>query len=101
LIGNPECIIEGMSFDGVDDYLDIADDPSLNMTTKLTVALWMQQPAAATKKVFVAKWDFQTQACWAFQTDNSNSGELRVFIATALDDNGSGGKGRTTGVNKI
>jgi hypothetical protein len=90
-----------LSFDGIDDYVDIADDPSLDMTTKLTVALWMQQPAAATKKVFVAKWDYKTQGCWAFQTDNRNSDELRVYIATSLVDNGSGGNGRTTDANMV
>jgi hypothetical protein len=99
LIGDPECTNEGMNFDGVDDYVDIADDPSLDMTTKLTVALWMKQPALAVNKALAAKWDYQTQGCWAFQTDNTNSDELMVFIATALGDNGSGGNGRTTGAN--
>jgi hypothetical protein len=92
---------EIMSFDGVDDYLDIADDPSLDMTTKLTVALLMEQPVLATNKALAAKWDYKTQGCWAFQTANINSDELMVFIATALGDNGSGGNARTTDVDMV
>ncbi|MHC4570758.1 MAG: LamG-like jellyroll fold domain-containing protein [Planctomycetota bacterium] len=100
LINGPTWTVQGeLSFDGVDDYVDIADDPSLDMTTKLTVALWINQPVLATDKALTAKWDYQTQGCWAFQTANINSDELMVFIATRLGDNGSGGNGKTTGAN--
>jgi hypothetical protein len=101
LIGNPECTGCAMRFDGIDDYLDVPDDPSLDMTTKLTVALWMQQPVLATDKALAAKWDYKTQGCWALQTDNSDSDELRVFTATSLSDNGSGGNAKTANANMV
>ncbi len=102
LVNGPTWTGQGeLSFDGIDDYVDIADDTSLDMATKLTVALWMKQPVLAIKKAFAAKWDYQTQGCWAFQTDNQNPDELRVFTATALNDNGSGGNGRTTDANMV
>ncbi len=101
LIGNPECTDEGMNFDGIDDYLNIADDASLDMTTELTVALWMKQAVLARSKALAVKWDYRTQGCWAFQTDNQNSDELRVFTAIALDDSGVGGYGKTTSANLV
>jgi hypothetical protein len=101
LIGEPECTGCAMQFDGIDDYLDVPDDPSLDMTTKLTVALWMQQPVLATDKALAAKWDYKTQGCWALQTDNSDSDELRVFTATSLSDNGSGGNAKTANANMV
>ncbi|MHC4572163.1 MAG: LamG-like jellyroll fold domain-containing protein, partial [Planctomycetota bacterium] len=88
-----------LTFNGIDDFVNIPDDPSLDMTTKLTVALWMKQPVLATDKALTAKWDYQTQGCWAFQTDNVNPDELMVFIATSLNDNGSGSNGKTTNAN--
>jgi hypothetical protein len=88
-----------LSFDGVDDYVNIADDPNLDMTTKLTVVLWMKQAASASNKAFVVKWDYKTQGCWAFQTDNSEADEIKVFTATFLEDGGLGGHGKTTNAN--
>jgi len=51
LVNGPTWTGQGeLSFDGIDDYVDIANNPSLDMTTELTVTLWMKPLVLATDK---------------------------------------------------
>ena len=50
-----------LSFDGTDDYLDVADHASLDFTTQMTVAAWVRLDAASAAWITVAQ---KSTASW-------------------------------------
>ena len=69
--------------------LNFPNDIGVNGLTEASCFCWVNSNSIATNKAIAVKWDYQTQGCFGFQTDNSTVGELRVFIADAADDNAS------------
>ena len=47
--------LQGRSFDGVDDYVLIADTPSLNILVAITIEAWVKLSSVTTYDVIVAK----------------------------------------------
>jgi hypothetical protein len=46
-----------LSFDGVDDYIEISDDPTLRLTTSATIEAWVKvDGTTADHQIIVAKW---------------------------------------------
>ena len=92
-IGDPQFLTQPVSascwaFDGVDDYINSSDDIGVNGLTGASCFCWVKSDTIAVNKAIAVKWDYETQGCFGFQTDNSTVGELRVFIADAADDEG-------------
>jgi concanavalin A-like lectin/glucanase superfamily protein len=44
------------SFDGIDDYAQVPDHPSLNFTTRLTVSAWVNPAEVSGSRTIVNKW---------------------------------------------
>ena len=93
-ISDPQFITQPVSascwdFDGVDDYINSSDDIGINGATEMSCFCWVNHDSLAVNDAIAAKWDYNTQGCFAFQTDNGNADELRVFIANALSDAGN------------
>lgn len=71
--------------------LEWLDTPSFGASlTKMTVMGWIKEETVVVERAIIAKWAYQTQGCWAFQTSNSSASDLMAFIATSLTDDGSG-----------
>lgn len=82
---------QGLDFDGTNDYLTVADDASLSMSTNMTVMAWVKQTDYANAKRIITKWD-TNQATFALQTSASLLGsQISVLIANALNDGGANG----------
>ena len=91
---------QGYSFDGVDDYVEVADANSLDMTTQFTLSSSIKQSALAVDKAILAKWNYNTQGCWELQTGRVANSEIYFFVASSLGDLGNNGGG-TTDVNMV
>jgi hypothetical protein len=66
-----------MKFDGVDDYVEIADDPSLDITDDLTLSCW----AAPSAGTLISKWNVVGgQRSFSFGVVGSKPG---LFISSA------------------
>ena len=76
-------------FNGTNDFINFPNDIGVNGLTEASCFCWVNSDSIAVNKAIAVKWDYDTQGCFGFQTDNSSVGELRVFIANAADDNGS------------
>ena len=77
-----------VSFDGLDDYIDTSDIPSIDGVTQLSVFAWVNFSQLLTDKCILAKWDHQTQASFALQTSNTQADELWLYVADVLNDTG-------------
>ena len=74
--GNPN---NAYSFDGIDDYVDIADSPELNPTDAITVAAWIKPSSAVLEGVYppiVKKADSSVASGYALEFNNST---MRFF----------------------
>jgi hypothetical protein len=78
-------INQALDFDGTDDYLDIADNAVLNITTNITVAGWIKLDILDTyQKVYSS--GTQSNA-WEFGISNTNEITFtELFIADNLSD---------------
>ena len=69
-------IEEAIEFDGVDDYVDCGDDPSLAITTAITVAAWVK-----TKDVGNGQHNpFVTRGDRTYGLKHNESGKIEFFI---------------------
>ena len=75
-------------FNGTSEFINFPNDIGVNGLTEASCFCWVNSDSIAVNKAIAVKWDYQTQGCFGFQTDNSSVGELRVFIADAADDEG-------------
>ena len=55
----------GLSFDGVDDYAEVPDSPSISPTTAITLMFWMKAEAEVNMGVFVKGRSYNVQATMA------------------------------------
>lgn len=77
------------------EFLSKADNATLDFSAAFTLSVWIKQTALAVNQTIAAKWTYQTQGSWGFQTDATNNDELLCYIATSLIDAGVN-YGRTT-----
>ena len=63
---------EGLYFDGVDDYVEVPDSPSLDITDAITIEAWVKRMEAR-RQTILAKWrigDIQRSYLLALTADN-------------------------------
>ena len=69
---------KALSFDGIDDYVEVTNSESLNIKKKLTISMWVKFFSLKTKMVLCAK--FQSgKYDWLFWIDNTYPDELRFY----------------------
>jgi len=92
-----------MSFDGVDDYVDLGNDESLQSGGAITVSLWVYRNGEATtgqKQAFISKAYDNTSTkpydSYAIFYDRDNNNELEFFLGFTSGDHI---KAITTGVS--
>lgn len=74
-------VLSAFSFDGVDDFVEVADDPSLDITQAITIDAWINMTTLLTSSPgIVGKWDAAT---------NQRSFLLQVNKGTALAPDGT------------
>ena len=78
-----------MRFDGVNDFMEIADNATVDFTDQFSMFVLVKPTIIATNKVIMAKWDYQTQGSWAWQSDFSTSNQLQFSPAVTITDPGN------------
>tara|TARA_Y100000593_G_scaffold16866_1_gene33555 strand:- start:1083 stop:1979 length:897 start_codon:yes stop_codon:yes gene_type:complete len=79
------------------DSVDVGDIDMIDGSSSLTVTAWIKQTVLAKNEAIVVKWDYATQGTFGFQTGALAAGRLTAYVATALNDIGSGSRTDTTG----
>lgn len=68
-----------LSFDGVDDYISVPDNPSLNVRYQISIAAWIRyQPAKATTQALVTKRSRANKQGYALEVANGRL-QLRLY----------------------
>lgn len=78
-----------MRFDGVDDFLEIADNASIDFTDAFTIFTLVKPTIIAVNKTIMAKWDYQTQGSWAWQTEFATANQLMFAPCFNITDPGN------------
>ena len=91
-IGNPQIIGEAAYFDGVDDYLDAGDRPSLKITGDITFSAWIK--TAKKNTIMFEKWSGTDRGPY-LQIDASG------FLFLSLSQNPTGGTETLTGSKDV
>lgn len=73
--------------DGIDDFLEITDNNSIDFTNAFTMFLIVKQENSVPLQTFLSKWNFGINGSWAIETGSSNS--ITNYILDAV--NGGGG----------
>jgi hypothetical protein len=90
----PGIVGQAFTFDGVNDYLDVADSPTLDVTTELTIGAWVM-PLQSKLHRLITKWGMA-----GFRSYNIDIGaDGQVFFYTS--SNGSSFFFRNTAVGQI
>jgi len=73
---------KSLLFDGVDEYVNVGNDNSLDLSTAITVSCWIQAASTpATDMVMAAKWDpTGDNRSWLFGAESTND-KLRMLIS--------------------
>lgn len=82
------------------EFLNASDHADFDFTTAFTLQTWINIDNLTTDIAIATKWDHNTQESWAFQSDSTNSDEIKMFIADALNDGGANNV-RTTNANLL
>ena len=69
--------------------LHAADSTSLHQTTALSVSLWFKLTSIVANQAIGGRWTYQTDGDWMIQLVPVSGDNIRVFIANAINDNGS------------
>jgi PKD repeat protein len=80
---------KSIAYDGIDDFLEIQDNASIDFSDEFSALLLVKPTTIAVNKTMLAKWDYQTQGSWAFQTDFSTNDELMFAPALNISDVGN------------
>ena len=75
-----------MKYDGANDFMEIADNNSIDYVSEFSIFLLYKPTVIATNKTFLAKWDYPTQGSWAWQTGYSASDEMLYSPAASITD---------------
>ena len=78
-----------MRFDGIDDFLEIADNSTIDFVDQFSIHVIVKPSIIATNKAIIVKWDYQTQGSWGFQSDFNTPDELMYAPANILADAGA------------
>jgi hypothetical protein len=78
-----------LRYDGVDDFLDISDNSTIDFVSEFTTFTLVKPRVIASNKTILAKWDYQTQGAWVLQTDFSFADELMFAPCFTLTDPGN------------
>lgn len=81
------------------DYVEIGDNPTIDMTTELSVSAWIKRLDTGTQRSIVTKWDYQTQGSWSFLI--KSSGEIKGSIPDSLSSSLNNDRGQTTNANMV
>lgn len=78
------------------DSVDVGDIDMIDGSSALTVTAWIKQTVLTANEAIVVKWDYATQGTFGFQTGALAAGRLTAYVATALNDIGSGSRTDTS-----
>jgi PKD repeat protein len=76
-------------FDGIDDFLEIPDNPTVDFVNQFSIHVIVKPTTIATNKAIIVKWDYNTQGSWGFQSDFNTVDELMYAPASVLNDAGA------------
>lgn len=79
--------LPAIRFDGTDDFLEKSSPTGLDGGTGLTIIIAVKQ-SASSDDTYLAKWDYQTQGSWAWQTKSGDAQNMTCYIASSLTDAG-------------
>lgn len=78
-----------LRFDGLDDFLEIADNSSIDFTDAFTMFTLVKPTVIAVNKTIMAKWDYATQGSWAWQTEFATANQLMFAPCFNITDPGN------------
>ena len=78
-----------LRFDGVNDFLEIADNYTVDFVDQFSIHVIVKPSVIATNKAIIVKWDYNTQGSWGFQSDFNTPDELMYAPASILMDAGA------------
>ncbi len=75
-----------LRFDGLNDFMGIYDNNSLDFNDEFTMIFISKQTVATSDKAYICKWNYLVQSSWAVQT--GTPGGVKAFIANTQTDIG-------------
>jgi len=75
--GNPD---SAYSFDGADDYIEVLDDDTLDLSGGLTISAWINSSDTSGARDIVAKWGAGLKRSYIFK-DHNWSDKLRIELS--------------------
>lgn len=78
-----------VKYDGSNDFLEMSDSPSLDFTTEFTAHALVKPSVIAVNKTILAKWDYQTQGSWVWQTEFATADEYMFTPCFTVTDPGN------------
>ena len=68
-----------LNFDGTDDYVNVPDDSTLEVSTQLTLASWIKPTVLTSYRQIISR--FGTSGQWSYQYGLAPTGQLRVDLS--------------------
>jgi len=69
-----------LDFDGIDDYVIVSDDDTLDLSDGLTIAAWIQSYSNSWGRVIVSKWNDNSGDHSYHLKDTNNSDKLQIVL---------------------
>jgi hypothetical protein len=78
-----------IKYDGSNDFIEMSDSPALDFTTEFTAHALVKPEVVAVNKTILAKWDYQTQGSWVWQTEFATADEYMFTPCFTVTDPGN------------
>ena len=78
-----------IKYDGSNDFIEMSDSPALDFTTEFTAHALVKPDIVAVNKTILAKWDYQTQGSWVWQTEYATADEYMFTPCFTVTDPGN------------
>jgi len=76
----------GVDFDGVDDFINVSDSASLDVTSAISISIWFYTNTVSVREAPLNKYDTASERAYAININETNNGDIVAYLGYSNGD---------------